>query len=191
LASTVFDSMDAPQLRRYLDFLLYHYRVVDAFWFLKTAARFDQATAEALNEEVWAEAGRLGARAIVQRLGVEQKGLTGFVQAQRLFPWCELIGYQIDQREDEVVITVPSCPVQRARLDRGLGEFSCREMHHREFASFAAEIDPHIHVECRYAPPDSHPDDCFCEWRFTLIDDSREPADDSREPASQAQPGAQ
>jgi len=164
----IFRDMEAPELRKYIEFILWHYRVMDSFWYLYITEHFDEPTADRLNERVWSRIPAMAAKDLVKRFDIQERGLEGFVKAPKFLPWAIITGFQIHQSTDEVIIAVASCVTQKARLTRGLGEYNCKEMHRGEFVSFAREIDHRIQVECQFAPPDPHPEDMFCRWRFFL-----------------------
>jgi hypothetical protein len=162
----LFERMEAAELRKYIEFFLRHYRVMDGFWFIYATERFGQQAAEELNEKVWGRVGGMAAKDVMARFGIRETGLRGFVQVLQYYPWSILIGYQIEERPAEVILSVPVCPVQEARLKRGLKEYACRAMHEAEFVSIAQAVDPSLRVECRFAPPGPHPVDMHCQWRF-------------------------
>lgn len=164
----IFETMQAPELRTYIEFLLWHYRVMDSFWYLQIAEQFDEPTADRLNEKVWERIAAMAAKDLVKRFGIAERGLKGFVQALRYWPWCVLVDYRIAESPEEVIISVPSCPTQEARIRRGLKEYNCREMHQREFSSFARVIDQRIETRCLFAPPDPQADGLMCKWRFIM-----------------------
>ncbi|MDY6834552.1 MAG: DUF6125 family protein [Chloroflexota bacterium] len=164
----IFEKMEAPELKQYLEFLLWHYRVVDAFWFLNVAEHFDQQTAERINEGVWERVPSMAAKDLICRFDIQERGIEGMKKALELFPWCIITGYQFEQARDEMIVSVPSCPTQQARIKRNLNEFACKEMHRGLFTNFAQTVDKRINVECLFAPPDPHPSDMFCKWRFFL-----------------------
>ena len=169
-----FAKWSKAELVNYLEFLIHSYRVMDAFWFLNIESTYDLNEACRINELVWGKVAQLGARDLKKRFGLNQGGLAGLVEALKLWPWSILVDYRYIEKPGEVLVEIDSCPPQAARLKRGLGEYPCQAMHMAEFIYFAREIDPRIKVECLFAPPDEHPPDLFCRWRFTLKDSPAE-----------------
>lgn len=157
----------------YCGFPLNQFRRTDGFWFVAVEKAFGYEAAIALNEEVWAIMGRLMTKEIKSRFSLEQKkGLEAWVEVLRLFPWAAISDYLVEyiKKSNEVFVSVANCPSQVGRLKHGLGEYDCKEMHRLQFEGMIRELGEDIRMECLFAPPDPHPPDLFCRWRFTVAD---------------------
>ncbi|MEJ2024120.1 MAG: hypothetical protein P8Y00_03740, partial [Deltaproteobacteria bacterium] len=77
---SIFENMRTRDLQKYIEFLLWHYRVMDAFWFIHVAEQFDQPTAETLNEKVWGRVAGMAANDLLKRFRIQAGGLKGFVE---------------------------------------------------------------------------------------------------------------
>lgn len=161
---------DADRLHKYQDFLLRFCRWSDAFWFINVERDHGMEEACRLNELVWDKVGELSVRDLIQRFEITRTGLGGLVEVMEIYPWHLIVGYEMERLENELILSVPSCPPQEARLKRGLGEYPCKSMHRAEFEAMARVVDPSIKVACDFAPPDEHPEELFCRWRFVVMD---------------------
>ncbi len=94
----VLKTLNDDELKSYLEFLLWHYRVVDGFWFLSVEKKFDRALAEDLDEVVWGKIAGMSSRDIMKRFHIKEKGLEGFARAMEFCPWTMIVGYAIEKK---------------------------------------------------------------------------------------------
>jgi hypothetical protein len=66
------------------------------------------------------------------------------------------------------VFKMNECRVQSARKRKGLADYPCKSAGVVEYTYFARSIDDRIQTECIGCPPDPHPEEWYCAWRFTL-----------------------
>ncbi len=142
----------------------------DGLWFQAVERAFGMEAAIALDREAWERFTVIEARRIMKRLGLQPgRGLEGLKQALK-FRLYAFINEQevVEETEDSFVFRMVDCRVQSARKRKGLPDFPCKPVGLVEYANFAKTIDPRIETTCLSCPPDPHPGDYYCAWRFTL-----------------------
>lgn len=144
----------------------------DGLWFQSVEKKHDLEEAIEHDTNAWSYFSPLEAKRIKKRLGIaENPGLDGLKIAlkNRLYA---LLNQQeiIDETNNSFTFRMNDCRVQSARKKKGLTDFPCKEVGLVEYTSFAKAIDNRIETECICCPPDPHPDEHYCVWRFTLED---------------------
>ncbi len=163
----VFSEMSRRELLEYVDFMLRQYRLVDGLWFLGVEDRFGLDGAVEINEKVWDEMASRSAREIKSRFNIKGSGIHAVIEALRYFPWTIITAYEMEESKDAATIKVPKCPPQEARIKSGRRVFPCKDMHQKDFQSFAKAIDERVKVKCVFAPPDPRPANLWCQWKLT------------------------
>lgn len=142
----------------------------DGVWFQSVEFSENMIAAKSCNDAAWSHFSPFEALRIKAILGLEKKpGLEGLKKAlqYRLYA---TINEQSIQNElpNSFDFYMNKCRVQLARKKKGLADYPCKSAGIIEYTTFAKTIDERIQTEVIGCPPDPHPKEWFCGWRFTL-----------------------
>jgi len=142
----------------------------DGLWFQEIEKHFGMNDAKRCNDSCWHRFSQVEARMIKSFLGLpERAGLEGLKQALGYRMYARInVQSIIDESPESIVFQMNDCRVQSARVRKGLADYPCKSAGLVEYGRFASEIDDRIVTECVGCPPDEHPADWFCAWRFIL-----------------------
>ncbi|MBN1636711.1 MAG: cytosolic protein [Deltaproteobacteria bacterium] len=99
----------------------------------------------------------------------ENAGLDGLKQALNFRMYHQInVQSVIEVNPHSIVFQMNECIVQDTRKQKGLDDYPCKSTGIMEYRSFASIIDPRIVTECIGCPPDDHPEEWYCAWRFTI-----------------------
>ena len=162
--------MEPEKLENLKNRVAKNWLVNDGVWF--QAIEFSEGMDEAkrCNDSCWAQFSPFEAAAIKQLLGLDANpGLEGLKRALG-FRVYEAINVQsiVEETEKSFVFQMNQCRVQNARKRKGLDDYPCKSGGLVEYRYFARAIDSRIKTECLGCPPDAHPQEWFCAWKFSL-----------------------
>ncbi len=142
----------------------------DGVWFQAVEKAYGMFDAKRCNDSCWGQFSPLEAWSAKRLLKLgNQPGLDGLKQALQYRLYAAINKQEItEETEDSFVFRMVDCRVQSARKRKGLEDYPCKSAGIIEYRSFAETIDSRIKTECIACPPDVHPQNWYCAWRFIL-----------------------
>ncbi|MFW5734340.1 MAG: DUF6125 family protein [Oceanidesulfovibrio sp.] len=162
--------LDGEILVRLRDSMATNWLAADGVWFQAIENQLSMHDAKRVNDTCWTRFSPYEALRIKQLLELPDYGGLPALQTAlghriyaRVNPW-EIV----EDTAESFVFRMKSCRVQTARTRKGLAEYPCQSGGLVEYRTFARTVDPRITTECVACPPDLHPEDWVCAWRFTM-----------------------
>ena len=122
------------------------------------------------NDSCWGRFSPFEAWSIKEFLGLPpQAGIEGLKRALQFRTYARINEQSIiDDGPNSIIFQMNDCRVQSARKKKGLADYPCKSAGAVEYRTFGEAIDNRIRTACIACPPDAHPDNWFCAWRFTI-----------------------
>lgn len=141
----------------------------DGLWFQAVEHRQEMFTAKRCNDTCWTRFSPLEAYRIKQLLHLPDSGGLEALETALGYRLYSRVNIQATERHDDhLIFKMVECRVQTARKRKGLEDYPCKSAGVVEYSSFARTIDPRIKTECVACPPDKHPDEWSCAWKFYI-----------------------
>ncbi|MBQ9376596.1 MAG: hypothetical protein IJU05_02180 [Schwartzia sp.] len=157
------------RLLRLLEATAKNWLAQDGIWFQAVEAAYGMNDAKRCNDSTWSRFSPFEAHAIKRLLGMgERPGLEGLARALNFRMYAHINRQSCRWEGGDLIFEMNDCRVQSARLRKGLADYPCKSAGLVEYARFAEAVDDRIVTSCVGCPPDPHPGDWFCAWRFSL-----------------------
>jgi hypothetical protein len=163
-------NLEKDKLLNLIDAIAKNWLANDGLWFQAVEFSSNMVDAKRCNDSCWAHFSPFEAWSIKRILGLDDYcGLQGLAKALNLRVYARLNTQSVTfESENSMIFKMNVCRVQSARKRKNLEDYPCKSGGLVEYTYFARTIDPRIATECIGCPPDPHPSEWFCAWRFTI-----------------------
>ena len=146
----------------------------DGLWFQAVEKQYGMEKAIELDTEAWIRFTQIEAKRIMKRFDIQPRGGIPALEKALQFRLYARINEQslIEIDQNTLRFEMNDCRVQSARKRKGLEDFPCKSVGIAEYTYFAHTIDNRIRTQVICCPPDSHPEEFYCAWQFTLEKES-------------------
>jgi len=141
---------------------------LDGLWFTLVEEKYGLDAALEIDVEVWRKLCLVQAKRVLKYLPVkESRPMHRLMRVITLDPLLNIFQPEVTVLSDErAVLCFTDCPPQKARLRDGRGEFPCKAVGLAYLNSYIEVIDSRIKLTCISCPPDTHPEEYWCQWQF-------------------------
>jgi Family of unknown function (DUF6125) len=163
-------TMRKKELQALMDAAALNWLANDGVWFQSVEFSSGMNDAKRCNDSCWAHFSPFEAWSIKRFLDLgDQPGLEGLKTALGFRVYAQInVQSIVDDGPDAFIFRLNDCRVQATRKRKQLPDYPCKSAGLVEYAYFARAVDPRIRTECIGCPPDAHPDDWYCAWRFSI-----------------------
>ncbi|MGA3083329.1 MAG: DUF6125 family protein [Thermodesulfobacteriota bacterium] len=167
----ILKSLSKEKLLEAIDTLALNWLAADGVWFQTVENQYGMDYAKRCNDTCWSRFSPYEAWRIKKLLGLpESPGLEGLKTALGFRIYAQINRQSIEEIDKtQFVFYMNDCRVQSARKRKGLPDYPCKSAGLVEYPFFASTIDRRIKTECLGCPPDHHPENWFCAWKFSII----------------------
>jgi hypothetical protein len=164
-------NMEKEKLISLINALSANWLTNDGIWFRAVEDNHDMYTSKRCNDTCWTRYSPVEASIIKSFLHLPgQSGLDGLEQALKFRLYANINEQTMERSDDGLILRMVKCLVQKTRGSQGLPDYPCKSAGMVEFETFARTIDPRIKTDCISCPPDKHPKEWFCAWRFYITE---------------------
>ena len=166
---TALVNMPRDRLIAVIDAAAANWLAEDGLWFQTVEKRQEMFTAKRCNDTCWARFSPFEAYSIKRLADLPPEGgLDAPETALGLRLYSRVNVQSIERQDNSLIFKMINCRVQDARNRKGMEDYPCKSVGVVEYSSFARTIDTRIKTDCIACPPDPHPREWFCAWKFYI-----------------------